>query len=77
MLKSIIIGAIIGWLAGLITKRNDHVGCLTRIIVGLVGSSLGQFFFGHWGPRLGDTALLPSIFGAMIILTIFIAKNDR
>ncbi|MGT2925762.1 GlsB/YeaQ/YmgE family stress response membrane protein [Streptococcus cuniculipharyngis] len=77
MLNSIIIGALIGWLAGMITKRNDRIGCLTRIIVGLLGASLGQFFFGHWGPRLGDTALIPSILGAMIILTIFIAKSDR
>lgn len=77
MIQTLLIGALIGWLAGIVTKRNDRIGCLTRIIVGLVGSSLGQWLLGNWGPRLAGTPILPSVIGAMIILTVFIAKNNR
>ena len=36
----------------------------------LVGSSVGQSLFGAWGPSLGGMALIPSILGAVIVVTI-------
>lgn len=37
----IILGAIAGWLASIITGRNNRQGCLTNIVVGVVGAFLG------------------------------------
>jgi uncharacterized membrane protein YeaQ/YmgE (transglycosylase-associated protein family) len=40
----IIIGLIAGWLAGKLT-RGEGYGCITDIILGLVGSLLGGWIF--------------------------------
>lgn len=43
ILMTILVGAIIGWLASIIGKTNDQMGCLWNIVVGIVGAALG-----HW-----------------------------
>ena len=40
---TIIVGAIIGWLASIITKANNQLGCLANMIVGVIGSALGAW----------------------------------
>ncbi len=42
MLSSIIVGAIIGLIAGALTSSDDRRGCLGNIILGLAGSWIGQ-----------------------------------
>lgn len=37
----IVVGAIIGWLASIITGRNQQQGFLIDIVVGIVGAFLG------------------------------------
>ncbi|NJN99826.1 MAG: GlsB/YeaQ/YmgE family stress response membrane protein [Anaerolineales bacterium] len=39
----IIFGALAGWAASLITGRNQRMGCLANIIVGVVGAFIGGF----------------------------------
>ena len=46
------------------------MGIISNVIAGLVGSSVGQSLFGAWGPSLGGMALIPSILGAAIVVTI-------
>ena len=55
------------------------MGIIANIIAGLVGSSVGQSLFGAWGPSLAGMALIPSILGAVIIVSVvsfFLGKND-
>jgi len=47
------------------------MGCIGKILLGWFGSWLGQLLFGHWGPMLADTAILPSVLGAVILLALF------
>ncbi|MBM7643685.1 GlsB/YeaQ/YmgE family stress response membrane protein [Streptococcus loxodontisalivarius] len=70
MLWSLIIGALIGMIAGSITNRGYKMGCLTNILAGLIGSAVGQSLFGSWGPSLAGMALLPSIAGAVIVVAV-------
>ena len=42
-IATIIVGAIIGWIASIIAKTNDQMGCLWNIVVGIVGSALGRW----------------------------------
>ena len=70
MIWSIIIGGFIGFVAGGITKKGGSMGIISNVIAGLVGSSVGQSLFGTWGPSLGGMALIPSILGAVIVVTI-------
>lgn len=70
MLWSILIGALIGAIAGSLTKKGGSMGWLANIGAGLVGSSVGQSLFGSWGPSLAGMALVPSIIGAMIVIAV-------
>ena len=70
MIWSIIVGGFIGFVAGGITKKGGAMGIIANVIAGLVGSSVGQSLFGTWGPSLGGMALIPSILGAVIVVTI-------
>ena len=62
MIWSIIVGGLIGLVAGNFTKKRGSMGIVANVLAGLVGSSVGQFFLGSWGPRLADMALIPSVF---------------
>ncbi|UQS82528.1 GlsB/YeaQ/YmgE family stress response membrane protein [Bombilactobacillus folatiphilus] len=66
----LIVGALIGLLAGTLTKQNGSMGCVTNIIAGLLGSALGEWLFGFWGPQLAGMALVPSILGAVVLVLI-------
>jgi len=39
----ILFGALAGWVASLVMGTNDRQGCLTNIVVGVVGAFLGGF----------------------------------
>lgn len=70
MLWSIIVGALIGTIAGALTKKGGSMGWIANILAGLVGSSVGQSLFGVWGPSLAGMALVPSILGAVIVVAV-------
>ncbi|MFZ2487319.1 MAG: GlsB/YeaQ/YmgE family stress response membrane protein [Anaerolineae bacterium] len=68
-------GALVGWLASILTGRNNRQGCLMNIIVGVIGAFIGGAIFG----LLNDgtltvgwnlTALIYSIIGAAIFLLV-------
>lgn len=42
---TLIVGALIGWLASLIMKTNEQQGCIANILVGIVGAALGRLIF--------------------------------
>lgn len=46
------------------------MGIIANIFAGLVGSSVGQSLFGAWGPSLAGMALIPSILGAVIVVSV-------
>ena len=70
MIWSLIVGALIGMMAGAITNRGESMGCIYNIFAGLVGSFVGQSLFGSWGPSLAGMAILPSILGAIIVIAV-------
>lgn len=70
MIGSLIVGALIGMIAGSITNRGESMGCIYRIFAGLVGSYVGQTLFGYWGPSLAGMAILPSVLGAIIVIAV-------
>lgn len=69
-LWTLIVGAIIGSIAGAITSKGKSMGCIFNIIAGLIGSSIGHALFGSWGPSLAGMAIVPSIFGAVILVAV-------
>ena len=66
----LIVGAIIGAVAGVITRRSGAMGWISNIIAGLVGSAIGEALLGHWGPQLAGMAIIPSLIGAIIVVAV-------
>ena len=65
------IGAVAGWLAGLIMKGGGF-GLLGNIAVGIVGSVIGGFVFGMLGISAGGIigSIVSATAGAAILLFI-------
>ena len=66
----LIIGAIAGWLAGLLMKGRGF-GILGDIVVGIVGAVLGGWLFGALGISAGGGlagSLIVAFIGAVILL---------
>ena len=76
MLGSMLVGFMIGLIAAAITNRGERMGCIGKMILGLLGAWIGQSLFGTWGPLLHDTAVVPSILGAVILLAIFWSRDS-
>ena len=70
MIWSLIVGGLIDFIAGAITKKGGAMGIIANIIAGLLGSSVGQSLFGTWGPSMAGMALVPSILGAVIVIAV-------
>ena len=70
MIWSLIVGALIGLIAGAITKKGSSMGWIANILAGLVGSFVGQALLGTWGPSLAGMSLIPSIVGAVIVIAV-------
>ena len=66
----LIVGGLIGLIAGAITKRGGSMGIISNIVAGLVGSAIGQGLLGAWGPQLAGMAVIPSVIGAVILVLI-------
>jgi uncharacterized membrane protein YeaQ/YmgE (transglycosylase-associated protein family) len=71
LLSWILIGLIAGWLAGKIA-RGEGYGCITDIILGLVGSVLGGWIFTQLNILGGGWlySLAAATVGAVILVTI-------
>ncbi|MDQ0198042.1 GlsB/YeaQ/YmgE family stress response membrane protein [Neobacillus ginsengisoli] len=65
---SLIVGGIIGWLAGLILGRDIPGGIIGNIIAGFVGAWLGSLILGNWGPHVANFAIIPAIIGAVVLV---------
>lgn len=77
----IIIGALAGWLASMITGNNAKMGAGKNILVGIVGSFIGGFVMNLIG-GVGITgfnvwSLVVSIIGSVILLLIINAFSKR
>jgi len=65
----LLIGAVAGWLAGLITKGGGF-GILGNIIVGIVGAVIGGFVFRLAGIAAGGLlgSIVTATVGAILLL---------
>ncbi|MCX4164846.1 MULTISPECIES: GlsB/YeaQ/YmgE family stress response membrane protein [Paraburkholderia] len=68
----LIIGAIAGWLAGVLVKGGGF-GLIVDIIVGIVGAFIGGWLAGVLGITLGGGwigSIITAVIGAVILLFI-------
>ena len=72
ILVFLIVGAIAGWLAGLIVSGFGF-GLIGNIVVGIVGAFIAGYLFPAIGVSLGSgiiAAILHSTIGAVILLVL-------
>lgn len=68
---TLIVGAVIGAIAGSLVDKRNSKGCIFNIIAGLLGSSVGHKLFGaDWGGHAAGMAIVPSILGAVIVVAV-------
>ena len=70
LLWFLLIGAVAGWLAGLLTKGKGF-GVLGNIIVGVVGAVVGGHLFKFAGVSVGGGivgSLVTALIGALVLL---------
>ncbi len=68
----LIVGAIAGWLAGLIVKGGGF-GLLGNIVIGIIGAVVAGWLLPQLGIRLGSgiiSAIINSAIGGVIVLVI-------
>ncbi len=73
IIMMVLIGAIAGWLAGLIMKGRG-MGFIINAVVGIVGAFVGSYLFGLIGFSVGSGligAIITSTAGAVVLLFIF------
>jgi uncharacterized membrane protein YeaQ/YmgE (transglycosylase-associated protein family) len=75
----ILLGALAGWLASIVTGRNERQGCIGNIAVGILGAFIGGVVFRFLGGAgvtgFNPWSLLVSVVGAIILLIVLQAFN--
>ncbi len=70
ILGILVVGAVAGWLAGLLMKGRGY-GLLGNIGVGVVGAVVGGYLFGWLGISIGPGllgAIIRALVGALVLL---------
>ena len=69
---SLIIGGIVGWLASIIMKTNAQMGLIANVLVGIVGSLLGNWLAQLIGiaPAGGVVGFIVALGGAVLLIFI-------
>lgn len=66
------IGAVAGWLAGLLMKKGGF-GLIGNIVIGILGAIVGGFVFDFLGIRIGGDiigSIITSTAGAIVLLFV-------
>lgn len=69
----LVMGGVIGWLASLVMNRDEQMGFFWNIVVGIVGSFIGNGVFSFFGGTSIATltdwrSLVAGFLGAVILL---------
>ena len=68
LIITILMGALIGWIASMIMKTDASMGALANIIAGIVGSAIGGFIFGNSGNMI--IQIVVGVIGACILIGV-------
>ncbi|MCB2064964.1 MAG: GlsB/YeaQ/YmgE family stress response membrane protein [Novosphingobium sp.] len=72
---ALIVGGVAGWLASLVMNRDASMGIFWNIVVGCVGSIIGNLIANQFGiagsvQEFSITGLIVAVVGAVILLGV-------
>lgn len=72
---ALVVGGVAGWLASLVMNRDASMGIFWNIVVGCVGSVVGNFIAGYFGfsgsvQEFSIQGLIIAVVGAVVLLGI-------
>ena len=67
LIVTLMVAALVGWIADKIVPGSIPYGWLGAIVAGLLGSWIGGILLGDAGPDIGGIALIPAVVGATIL----------
>ena len=66
----LIIGGVLGWLAGVVIGKDVPGGVIGNIIAGIIGSWIGSTVLGNWGWKVSNFYVFPALIGAIVLIFI-------
>jgi len=70
----LVFGALVGWVASIIMKRNSEMGSIANIVVGIIGAGLGGWIASLLGigtvSGFNFYSLLIALAGACVLLLV-------
>lgn len=78
-----IAGGLAGWLASIVARTNNRMGCLLNIVVGLLGAVVGGWLFRAlgWGVPTSHpfaaTVLVAFVGATIVLLLLRLVTGDR
>ncbi len=70
----ILVGAISGWLANVITNNKKRPGCFFNIVLGIIGAFIGGFLMkvmgGHGVTGFNLWSIIVATFGAVVLIWV-------
>lgn len=76
----LIIGGVLGALAGMILGKDIPGGVIGNILAGIIGAWIGGNLFGSWGPQVSSFYILPTLLGALVfvfILSLILSSMNK
>jgi uncharacterized membrane protein YeaQ/YmgE (transglycosylase-associated protein family) len=73
ILSWIVVGAIAGWLAGMLVKGDEGLGVIGKIVLGIIGAVVGGFiagqvFGGDYINGINVQTIVVATIGAIIVV---------
>ncbi len=68
----ILIGGLAGWLASIVARTNERMGCLLNIVVGVIGAVVGGWIFRSLDLDAPGGRFFSSLVVAFVGATIFL-----
>ena len=72
LIWTLIIGAVVGWLASILMRANSQMGILANVVVGIAGSFLGQELARAGGLQIQGSLgwWIVAVIGAALLIAI-------
>ena len=79
----LVVGAIAGWLAGLLVKGDESLGLIGHVVLGIIGAVVGGFLAGllsggtDYITGINLTTIVVAVIGAVIVVVGYNAIRGR